>query len=166
MRKEKEVTQNDTPKHEFVIPKRSFNAEFLVGLFAIAGVACFAYLAVGIANMSFLDTGTYEVTAEFDNISGLENGAPVEIAGVPVGSVKGIRLNDTLAFVSLSIREDVPLRADDIASIRTKGIIGDRYVRISPGASETKLTSGGVLRDTESTVDIEEVIGKIIHKME
>ena len=149
-----------------VIPKRSFNAEFMVGLFAIAGVACFAYLAIGIASMSLFDAGTYEITAEFDNISGLESGAPVEIAGVPVGEVKNIRLNNTMAYVAMAIRDEVPIRADDIASIRTKGIIGDRYVRITPGASETFVKTGDTLKDTESTVDIEEVIGKIIHRME
>lgn len=150
----------------FTPPKRSFTTEFWVGIFALVGVSCLAYLATGIAGMSVLRTGFYDVTAEFDNISGLENGAPVEIAGVPIGEVRSIELKDTMAFVHMSIRDGVPLRADDIASIRTKGIIGDRYIRISPGASDKVMNSGGTIRDTESAVDIEEVIGKIIHRME
>jgi phospholipid/cholesterol/gamma-HCH transport system substrate-binding protein len=154
-------------KHEtFVAPKRKLTTEFFVGIFAIAGVACFAYLAVGIAGMRFFDTGFYRIIAEFDNVAGLEKGAPVEIAGVPVGEVMDISLKETMAYVTMSIRKEVEVRSDDIASIRTKGIIGDRYVKLSPGAGDQKLSDGASLLDTESAVDLEDVIGKLIHRME
>ena len=152
---------------QFVVPKKSLSTEFFVGLFALMGVGALAYLAVGIAGMTLFKTGFYDVTAQFVNVSGLENGAAVEIGGVPIGEVKSITLKDTFALVTLSIRNDIRLRQDDTASIRTKGIIGDRYIRISPGSSEELVgTSGGFLENTESTVDIEEVISKFIHRME
>ena len=150
---------------EFTVPSRTYTIELLVGVFMLIGVGCFAFLAINIARMKFLQSGYYEITAEFGNISGLELGAPVEIAGVPIGEVKTIALKDTSAVVSMAVRNDVKLRDDDIASIRTKGIIGDRYIRISPGASDIFIPQGGSLKDTESTVDIEEVIGKFIHRM-
>ena len=156
----------EAKKSEFVIPEKSYLLELLVGVFMLLGLGCFSYIAINIAKMSFFDTGYYSVQAEFTNISGLEPGAPVEMAGVPIGSVKAFELKDTSAIITMSIRDNVPLRDDDIASIRTKGIIGDRYVRITPGASEKIVAPGGHITDTESTVDIEEIIGKIIHQMD
>lgn len=150
----------------FTPPKKTMMLEFSVGLFTLAGVLCFAYLAVHIAKMNFFQSGYHDIGAEFSNISGLELGAPVEIAGVPVGEVTGIQLKDTAAIVTMSIRNEVSLRDDDIASIRTKGIIGDRYVKIVPGGSEKMIPVGGSVRDTESAVDLEEIVGKLIHRME
>lgn len=151
---------------ERLVPKKTFTVEFLVGMFAIAGLAAFAYVAVNIAGMKILQSGYYRVIAEFDNISGLKLGAPVEIAGVQIGQVEEIDLKSTNALVTLTIEDNVTLRADDIASIRTKGIIGDKYVKISPGASSDNIVAGGQIQDTESTVDLEDVIGKLIHRME
>ena len=145
---------------------KTFMTEFVVGVFTILGVGAFAYLAVNIAGMKLFKSGYYSVKAEFDNISGLKLGAPVEIAGVSIGEVENISLDKTSAVVSLSIYDTVKLREDDIASIRTKGIIGDKYVKISPGSSEKDIAKGQNIRDTESTVDLEDVIGKLIHRME
>ena len=150
---------------QYPIPKRGFTVEFGVGIFAIVGVLCFAYLAINIAGMKFLNSGFYSVTAEFDNVSGLEVGAPVEVAGVSIGEVERIALSGTSAVVTLAIHEGEKIRSDDIASIRTKGIIGDRYVKLTPGASEQILAQGGKITDTESVVDLEDVIGKVIHRM-
>ena len=151
---------------EFELPKRTFTVEFLVGLFAIVGVLCFGYLSINIAGLSLLETGYYEVTAEFDNISGLEVGASVAIAGVPVGEVTTIALRNSLAFVTFKVEDKVTLHDDDIAVIRTKGIIGERYLKILPGASEELIPKGGQIADTESVVDFEEIVGKLIHRLE
>ncbi len=156
--------ENDS--QELELPRRTFTVEFCVGIFALLGVGAFAYLAINIAQMRFFSAGHYDIGAEFVNISGLELGAPVEIAGVPVGEVKHIQLSSTSALVTLSIRDEVKLRDDDVAMIRTKGIIGDKYVKISPGASVSVIEAGGQITDTESTVEFEEIIGKLIHKME
>jgi len=153
-------------KDEFKAPAKSYKVEFMVGLFAILGMLAFCYLAINLAGIRLLPTDSYVVTAEFDNISGLTVGAPVEIAGVPIGSVKGIELTDTSALVTLDLVRKIQLRDDDIAAVRTKGIIGDKYIKIVPGASEDLVDNGGKIFDTESVVDFEDVIGRVIHSME
>jgi phospholipid/cholesterol/gamma-HCH transport system substrate-binding protein len=153
------------PAASIAIPTRTLGVEFVVGLFTLFGVACAAWLAIGLGDLKLTSGDTYEVIAEFDNISGLERGASVEIAGVPIGSVNDIHLKDSMALVTLRINNGIKLRDDDIAAIRTKGIIGDRYVKISRGASETYLDSGAKLVETESVVDIEDIIGKLVHSL-
>ncbi len=151
---------------EQIVPRKSLTVEFYVGIFAIIGMACLGYLAMNIAGMKILDSGFYEISAEFDNVSGLESGANVEIAGVPIGEVTRIDLKGTIAKVTLKIRDDIPLRTDDIAAIRTKGIIGERYIKVIPGGTEETVSRGGKMTETESAVEFEEIIGKFIHRME
>lgn len=150
---------------QVALPKRSFSLEFWVGLFFMAAVAAGGYLAVGLGSVRLFQSDRYEIVAEFDNISGLKGGASVEIAGVPVGEVTAITLDDSFARVTLSIDNHIRIRDDDIASIRTKGIIGDRYVKISRGASDLHVQPGGKMPETESVVDFEDIIGKIIHNL-
>jgi phospholipid/cholesterol/gamma-HCH transport system substrate-binding protein len=146
-------------------PKRHFNVEFFVGLFSAIGLACAAWLAAGLGGIRIGTSDSYDVFAEFDNISGLQTGASVEIAGVPVGEVSSIELKDPQAKVTLRMQPQVKLRDDDIASIRTKGIIGDRYVKISRGASDQFIAEGGTITETESVVDIEDILGKFVHSI-
>jgi phospholipid/cholesterol/gamma-HCH transport system substrate-binding protein len=150
---------------ELQLPKRSFSIEFFVGAFTLFAVGAAGYLAVGLGELRLFDSGRYTIYAEFDNISGLQHGASVEIAGVPIGSVTKIDLKDPAALVTLEVINSVQIRDDDIASIRTKGIIGDRYVKISRGASDVFIPVGGTMTETESVVDIEDVIGKFVHSL-
>lgn len=158
------ASQNET--NAVVIPTRRLSIDFWVGLFALAGILAFAYLAVNIARINLFNTGFYELKATFDNISGLKIGAPVEIAGVQIGSVGKVELDGTSAVLTLHIQNGIHLRDDDIAAVRTKGIIGDRYIKIAPGGSATLIKVGGDIRDTESVLEFEDIIGKFIHKME
>ncbi|MBP9837177.1 MAG: outer membrane lipid asymmetry maintenance protein MlaD [Proteobacteria bacterium] len=153
-------------KNEFKVPKKSLTIEFWVGIFAVLGLATSAYLSLNIASIKISNSGYYDITAEFSSVSGLKLGAPVEIAGVEVGEVSSIVLKDTSALIGLRIKNDIKLRDDDIAAIRTKGIIGDRYVKVIPGGSDKMIDSGGRLSDTESAMEFEDVIGKFIHKFE
>ena len=143
---------------------RKFNVEIVVGLFVVAGFLCFAWLSVRLGDVGIFDPPTYTVTAEFGSVSGLKPGAIVEIAGVQVGKVTQIVLNDKKyeARVELSIRKGVALPDDSIASIRTAGIIGDRYLDISPGGSEKLIAPGGRIRETESAINLEELVSKYI----
>ena len=151
-----------TPKIE--LPKRSFSIEFCVGAFTLVGVACVAWLSMGLGGVEIFGSTRYEVTARFSNIAGLQQGASVEIAGVPVGKVSAITLGDPDALVTLRLDNSVQVRDDDILAIRTKGIIGDRYIKISRGGSDTFIKSGTTINDgTESVVDIEDLVGKLIH---
>lgn len=148
------------------IPKRTISVEFFVGIFTLISVACGGYLAVGLGDMKVFGDDRYDLYAEFDNVSGLKNGASVEIAGVQVGQVTNISLRDSVAILTLSLNKSIQIKDDDIALIRTKGIIGDRYVKISRGASSIMMKTGETLKDTQSVVDIEDLIGKFVHNMD
>lgn len=146
------------------LPKRSFSLEFYVGLFTLAGLLAVAWLAMGLGGLELLGSRKYEVVAKFSNVSGLQEGASVEIGGVPVGMVSDISLGDPDALVTLRLDGKVQIRDDDIISIRTKGIIGDRYVKISRGSSDVFVKPGATINyGTESVVDIEDLIGKLVH---
>ena len=147
------------------MPKRGFSLEMMVGVFTIIGVAALGYLAVGLGELRLYSGNEYALYAEFDNVSGLKPGATVEVAGVQVGSVTGLELKDPAARVTLMLRKDFKVKDDDIAMIRTKGIIGDRYVKISRGASDLYLEEGATISDRESVVELEDVIGKLVHSM-
>lgn len=145
------------------LPARKLTTEFFVGLFTLLGLAAIAYQAVGLGGFEVGANDKYEIFAEFDNVSGLKKGASVEIAGVKIGEVTKIALQDPEAIITLKIDRNVKILDDDIASIRTKGIIGDRYVKISRGASDLHIEEGGLMTETESVVDIEDIIGKLVH---
>lgn len=150
---------------ELTLPRRGFTTEFFVGIFTVLACLAGGYLAIGLGGVD-VGKSTYSLNAEFDNVAGLKYGAAVEIAGVKIGQVKGITLKDPYAIVRLEIDRGVQLRDDDIASIRTKGIIGDRYVKISRGSSSQVIPPGGKLSETESVVDFEDIIGKLIHSFQ
>ena len=143
---------------------KKINTEFIVGLFMVAGFLSFAYLSSQMGEFSvFSLERNYQIEAEFDNVSGLKVGATVEIAGVTIGKVSKISLGEgDLAKVILLINRDVKVTADAIASIRTQGLIGDKYVKIIQGGDEELLADGGVIFDTESSIDIEELVSKYI----
>jgi phospholipid/cholesterol/gamma-HCH transport system substrate-binding protein len=146
-------------------PKRNFSIEFFVGLFTLIGCIAGGWLAVGLGGATLFSTNTYTIYAEFDNISGLKEGASVEIAGVQIGTVTDLKLKDPSAIVALALHKGVSIYEDDIAAIRTKGIIGDRYIKISRGGAGELLNPEGTITETESVVDIEDLIGKIVHTM-
>lgn len=137
--------------------------ETSVGFFVLIGLLCVAYLTIKLGKMEWLGEGRcYYVTARFSSVSGLKKGAVVDMAGVEIGQVDRIDLdsNEKVAVVRLKIKEGVPLSEDAIASVKTAGLIGDKYIKIEPGGSEVLLHDGGRIELTESAVDLEEVIGK------
>lgn len=136
--------------------------ETVVGLFVVAGIVALAWLSVRLGKLELVGDRGYTVIAEFDSVAGLKNGSVVEIAGVEVGRVKDIGLDSYRARIAMSIDPAVKLQDDSIVSIRTKGLIGEKYVRITPGGSDTIVQPGGKLRDTEDPIDIEQLISNYI----
>jgi phospholipid/cholesterol/gamma-HCH transport system substrate-binding protein len=136
--------------------------EMSVGIFVLIGLVGIAYLTIKLGKMELLGENYYHVTARFTSVSGLKQGASVEVAGVQVGQVEKIILDtsSTLATVRMKIREGVPLCADVIASVKTSGLIGDKYISLSPGGSEIRLKDGDLITETESSVDLEAMIAK------
>ena len=138
--------------------------EMIVGVFVLIGITALTYLAVKLGKLEVIGGGNQiEIQAEFDSVAGLKTGASVEIAGVPIGHVKRITLKGERALVTFVIQPGVKLYGDSIASVKTRGLIGDKYVSISPGGSQKELTPGSKIRDTESGVDLESLIGEFIH---
>ncbi len=148
------------------MPKRKYSVDFVVGIFVLLGLLCLAYLSIKLGKLEIIGSNMYPVYADFDSVSGLKNGASVEIAGVDVGRVTRISLdpkNTSVARVDMDIRPDVKLHDDVIASGRTRGIIGDKFIMLSPGGSDQVIPPGGQIRDTESSIDLEELVSKFIH---
>ena len=139
------------------------NVETAVGLFVLLGIACLAWLSIKLGKLEIVGGGYVPVHAEFASVSGLKKGVSVEIAGVDVGKVESITLDNYSADVLMKIRTGIRLPEDTIASIRTRGLIGDKYVSLSPGASDRMIPPNGKIRDTESAVDMEQLIGEFIH---
>ena len=138
--------------------------EVIVGLFMIAGFGAFVYLSLQLGEFSvFSLEKNYTLTAQFENVSGLKQGAMIEISGVQVGKVAQITLDeDGMAMVSMFINNDVAIGEDAIASIRTQGIIGDKYIKIINGSMDAPLRNNDLIMDTESAIDIEELVSKYI----
>jgi phospholipid/cholesterol/gamma-HCH transport system substrate-binding protein len=141
---------------------KRFDVELGVGLFIIAGILCLGYLSVKLGRMEVLGEQGYEIYALFSNSGGLKNGSSVRIAGVDVGRVKNIGLQDYQARIVMNIFENVQIQEDAIASIKTKGLIGEKYLEISPGASEEIIAPGGRIRDTQPAVDIEQLVSNFV----
>ena len=137
--------------------------EFLVGIFVILGLAAVAYLTVKLGGGSMLGGDTYVLEARFTSVSGLNTGSSVVVAGVPVGMVESIRMDpeEYTAIVSFRVMSGLRLPTDSMASIKTTGLIGDKFVALSPGADETYLAAGERITMTESAVDLESLIGKM-----
>ena len=133
-----------------------------VGVFMVLGIFALGYLSVKLGRVSLFGGSGYRVIVDFPSVGGLKAGSTVEIAGVEIGRVETIALADYQARVTLRVDGAVKLQEDSIASIKTKGLIGEKYVRISPGGSEKIIPPGGRIREVEAPVDFEELLSKYI----
>lgn len=141
---------------------KKFDLELAVGIFLLIGILSIGYLSIKLGNLDLTGKRSYIIRAEFEKAGGIKPGAVVEIAGVEVGSIKNIHLNNNAALIELAIDDTVKIYDDAIASIKTKGLIGEKFIQITPGGSDKILPTGGKIRDTESAVDIEELISKFV----
>ncbi|MBI5776598.1 MAG: outer membrane lipid asymmetry maintenance protein MlaD [Nitrospirae bacterium] len=137
--------------------------ELVVGVFVLIGIACLGYLSIKLGKLEVIGGNLYHVDAEFDTVSGLRPGASIEIAGVEVGRVKAIRLDEDRAVATFAINDGIKLYDDTIASVKTRGIIGEKFVSLSPGGGGAALKPGSKIRDTESGLDLEELVSQYVH---
>jgi phospholipid/cholesterol/gamma-HCH transport system substrate-binding protein len=142
---------------------KKFNIEIAVGFFLLLGILSLAYISINLGKLEIMGKEGYTLYAEFDKAGGIQPKAVVEIAGVEVGTVKSIGItSDYRARVELTIDKNIKLQDDSIASIKTKGLIGEQYLQISPGGSDKIIPNGGTIRETESAIDIEELISQYV----
>ncbi len=135
--------------------------EFFAGLFVLVGLVAVLYLALQVGSARFFKNDSYQLQARFSSAAGVNSGSRIEIAGVRVGTVRSVVLNDDFfAIVTLELPRTIELDDDTIASVKTAGLIGDRYINLSPGGSGFPLEPGDTIVDTESALDIESLISR------
>ncbi len=136
--------------------------EINLGIFVLLGLLCIGYLTIKLGKMEVLGGDGYELSARFSSVSGLRAGASIEMAGVEVGRVTDIALDvkTSQAIVTLYMDEGIALTEDTIASVKTSGLIGDKYINLALGGSDELLADGDEIVDTESALDIESLISK------
>jgi phospholipid/cholesterol/gamma-HCH transport system substrate-binding protein len=141
---------------------KKFDLELAVGLFIIAGILCLGYLSIKLGKIEIAGKKGYEIYAVFSNIGGLKVGSSIEIAGVNVGRVTSIALDNYQAYVVLNFPNGLKIQEDAIASVKTRGLIGEKYIEVTPGGSEEIIKPGGRILETQPSVDVEELISKFV----
>ena len=136
--------------------------DILVGVFVLIGLGCLGYLAIRLGKLELFGAQGYVVFADFVSVAGLKLGDPVEIAGVRIGKVEGIGLADDRARLTMRVSDTVKLQDDVIASVRARGLIGDKFVLVTLGSSDKIIPPGGKIRETDSPPDIPDLIGKFV----
>jgi len=141
---------------------KKYKMETTVGIFVIIGLLCLGYITIKLGNLSLIKSDTYSLNTRFTSVSGLRTGNSVEMFGIEVGTVGKLSMDqdEQVAVVELKIQKDVEIYGDAIASVKTSGLIGDRYVQIDPGGSDEKLDHGDNIVETEAPIDLQELIGK------
>jgi phospholipid/cholesterol/gamma-HCH transport system substrate-binding protein len=141
---------------------KKYTQETVAGIFVFIGIICLIYMAVKLGDVSLLGADTYMMNARFDKVTGLRVGNPVNMLGIEIGRVARFTLDQEKLFavVALDLNKDIKVYSDAIASIKTAGLIGDRYISIDPGGSGDLLQPGDTIEETESPIDLTELIGK------
>ena len=141
---------------------KKHKVETAVGIFVVIGLLCIGYMTVKLGDVSVFGDDSYSIFARFSSVAGLKTGSSVDMLGIEVGKVQNLLLDQDKqrAIVELRIKNDVLVYDDAIASIKTSGLIGDKYVAIDPGGGGDLLAQGDSILDTNSPLDIEDLIGK------
>ena len=141
---------------------KKYSLETIVGIFVVAGLLCVAYMTVKLGKVSLIGDEYYSLYARFASVSGLRVDSPVEINGIEVGRVEQLNIDQDkqIAMVKLRIEKGIKVYEDAIASIRTAGLIGDKFVKIEPGGTGGILKPGGIIAETTSPMDLDELISK------
>jgi phospholipid/cholesterol/gamma-HCH transport system substrate-binding protein len=143
--------------------KKGWGTEAKVGIFVLAALLLLGYMSLRVGKFTFLGSkNTVPVQAEFSSVSGLAENGPVEIAGVEVGRIKDIHLIDGRAMVNMMLRPNLGLHQDAEARIRTKGMLGEKYIELSLGnPTAPALPSGGTICKTQSAVEFDQLLAKV-----
>ena len=143
---------------------KRYSSETIVGFFVVIGLICVGYMTIKLGKVTLLGGDYYSLYARFGSVSGLRVGSSIEIDGIEVGQVERLSIDQEkqMAVVELKIKKDIKIYDDAGASIKTSGLIGDKYVKIDPGGGGDVLKPGGIITETNSPIDIEDLIGKYI----
>jgi phospholipid/cholesterol/gamma-HCH transport system substrate-binding protein len=141
---------------------KKYHYETVAGIFVLIGLLCVGYLVVQLGDIRIFGRDSYTLSARFTSVSGLRVGNPVAMLGIEIGQVESLEIDqkNQVAVVTLRIKKGINLYDDAMASIKTAGLIGDRYISIDPGGGGEILKPGESITETESPVDIEELVKK------
>jgi len=141
---------------------KKYHHETVAGLFVLVGLICVGYLTVKLGNVHLWGSDSYSFYARFNTVSGLRIGNSIEMLGLEIGEIAGFSMDQEKSVVvaELRIRKPIKVYDDAIASIKTAGLIGDKYVSIDPGGAGELLKPGAMITQTESPPDLGELIGK------
>ena len=142
---------------------KKYAMETAVGIFVVFGLFCVGYMSVNLGNVGLLVDVSYSLLARFTSVSGLRAGSSIQMLGIEIGRVDKLTMDqeNQMAVVKFRINKGIKIYDDAIASIKTEGLIGDRYVSIDPGGGTDELLQpGGTITETESPTDIQELISK------
>jgi phospholipid/cholesterol/gamma-HCH transport system substrate-binding protein len=141
---------------------KKYSMETAVGIFVVIGIICVGYMTVKLGKVSLFGDDTYTLYARFVSASGLRVGSAVEVYGLEVGSVKNLNIDTDkqMAVVEMTVNKSLKVYDDAAATIKTSGLIGDKYVKIEPGGSGEPIKQGGFITQTSVPADIEDLIGK------
>ena len=141
---------------------RKFDLELSLGVFILAGILCLAYLSIKLAKMEVIGGEGYELVATFADVGGLKEGSSVVIAGVDIGRVRSVKMEDYEARIVLLLPKGLKVQEDAIAAVKTKGLIGEKFIQITPGGSDRILKPGERIRETQPAIDMEALISNFV----
>jgi phospholipid/cholesterol/gamma-HCH transport system substrate-binding protein len=141
---------------------KKYTQETVVGIFVVIGLLAIAYMTVNLGNVGFFGEKAYSLVAKFTSVSGLRVGNPVNMLGLEIGRVESFEMDqeNQVAVVTLKINNGIEIFDDAIASIKTEGLIGDKYISIDAGGGGDLLADGDTITDTESPTDIMDLVSK------
>lgn len=141
---------------------KKYSIETAVGVFVVIGLICVGYMTVKFGKVSLFGQDTYPLYARFASVSALRPGSTVEVYGIEVGSVTSLSIDNErqMAVVGMAIKKEMKVYDDASATIKSSGLIGDRYVKIDPGGVGELLKPGGIITQTSVPADIEDLIGR------
>lgn len=142
---------------------KKYSIETTVGIFVVVGILCVGYMAVKLGKVTVLGEDTYPLFARFGTVAGLRVGSAVDIYGIEVGRVQSLSLDGErqMALVRMDVKKGIKIYDDASATVKTAGLIGDKYIRIDPGGGGEVLKGGATITETSVPADIEDLIGKV-----
>jgi phospholipid/cholesterol/gamma-HCH transport system substrate-binding protein len=141
---------------------KKYSLETIVGIFIVVGLLGIGYMTINFGKIRMFGGDYYILYARFSSVSGLRVDSPVEIGGIEVGRVEQLNVDQDkqMSVVKLRIGKGIKVYEDAVASIKTSGLIGDKLIKIDPGGGGDIMKPGGTITETNSAIDIEELIGK------
>ena len=141
---------------------KKYSKETVVGIFVVIGLACIGYMTVKLGNVGFFGDNSYSLFAKFNTVTGLREGNPVNMLGLEIGKVQKFTMDqeNQQVLVEFKINKGIEIYDDAIASVKTEGLIGDKYVAVDPGGGGDLLANGDSITDTNSPTDIMDLVSK------